>query len=314
MARYLATGETRNLNRRIEVTALRGEDEFPAELTITLTRVGGRQLFTAHVRDLTQQKEAAREIARQRDRLYQSEKMSALGSLLAGVAHELNNPLSIVVGQALMLEEDGTRPTRRADPRCIRALRPHRKELPCHDPQRGPEKKPVDLNQTVRAALELVGYGIRSAGIQVTADLGGDLPVFSADPDHLSQLITNLVLNAQEALKDVPQPRQLRIQTSYKSAQSQLRLVISDNGPGIPRNLRSRVFEPFFTKPVGAGTGIGLSICHAIVSDHGAPIKIDEAPGGGAAFAIRLPVNRSRGAAALPPRPQTPRASASRQW
>jgi CheY-like chemotaxis protein len=133
-------------------------------------------------------------------------------------------------------------------------------------PGGAPGEKP-DLNQSVRAALELVCDGIRSAGIKVTGDLGGDLPTFSADPDQLGQLITNLILNSQQALRDVPQPGRLRIQTRHKSAQSQLRLVISDNGPGIPCNLRSRVFEPFFTtKPVGSGTGIGLSICHAIVS------------------------------------------------
>jgi PAS domain S-box-containing protein len=294
IARYLATGNSRILNRRIEVTALRGEDEFPAELTVTPTRVGGRALFTAHVRDLTQQKEAAHEIARQRDRLYQSEKMSALGSLLAGVAHELNNPLSIVVGQALMLEEDGSGELaqravriRAAAERCGRIV----KSFLAMARQRGPEKKPVNLNETVRAALELVGYGIRSAGIKVTADLAADLPTFSADPDQLGQLITNLIVNAQQALKDVPQPRGLCIQTRYRSAQSRLRLVISDNGPGIPRNLRSRVFEPFFTtKPVGSGTGIGLSICHAIASAHGGSIEVDETPGGGATFTIRLPV------------------------
>jgi two-component system NtrC family sensor kinase len=295
MARYLATGDSRILNRRIEVTALRrGEEEFPAELTVTSMRVGGRVLFTAHVRDLTQQKEAGREIARQRDRLYQSEKMSALGSLLAGVAHELNNPLSIVVGQALMLEEDGSGELaqraariRTAAERCGRIV----KSFLAMARQRGPEKKPVDLNQTVRAALELVAYGIRSAGIEVTTDLASDLPVLNADPDQLGQLVTNLVLNAQQALKDVPQPRRFHIQTRYKSTQSQLRLVISDNGPGIPANLRSRVFEPFFTtKPVGSGTGIGLSICHAIVSAHGGSIEIDGPPGGGATFTIRLPV------------------------
>jgi PAS domain S-box-containing protein len=294
MARHLATGESRILNRRIEVTALRGDDEFSAELAVTSTRFGDRVLFTAHVRDLTQQKEAAREIARQRDRLYQSEKLSALGALLAGVAHELNNPLSIVVGQALMLEEDGggelaqrAARIRTAAERCGRIV----KSFLAMARQHGPEKKPVDLNQTVRAALELVGYGIRSAGIKVTADLARNLPTFSADPDQLGQLITNLILNAQQALKDAPQPRGLRIQTRYKSAQSQIRLVISDNGPGVPRNLRSRVFEPFFTtKPVGSGTGIGLSICHAIVSAHGGSIEVDETPGGGATFRIRLPV------------------------
>jgi two-component system NtrC family sensor kinase len=302
MARYLATSDRRILNRRIEVTALRGEEEFPAELTVTSTRIGGRALFTAHVRDLTQQKEAAREITRQRDRLYQSEKMSALGSLLAGVAHELNNPLSIVVGQALLLEEDGSGESARraaqirtAAERCGRIV----KSFLAMARQRGPEKEPVDLNQTVRSALELVGYGIRSAGIEVRLDLADDLPRFSADPDQLGQVVTNLLLNAQQALKDMPQPRRLRISTRHKPAQSQLRLVIRDNGPGIPPKLRSRVFEPFFTtKPVGGGTGIGLSICHAVVSAHGGSIEVDETSGGGATFTIRLPV-----VAAEPSRP-----------
>jgi two-component system NtrC family sensor kinase len=294
MAHYLSTGESRILNRRIEVTALRGEDEFSAELTVTSTQVAGCTLFTAHVRDLTQQKEAELEIARQRDRLYQSEKMSALGSLLAGVAHELNNPLSIVVGQALLLEEDGggelarrAARIRTAAERCGRIV----KSFLAMARQRGPERKPVDLNQIVRAALELVGYGIRSAGIKVTADLAADLPIFSADPDQLSQVVTNLILNAQHALKDIPQPRRLSVRTYYKSVHAQLRLVISDNGPGIEPDLRSRVFEPFFTtKPIGSGTGIGLSICHAFVSAHGGSIEIDETPGGGATFKIRLPV------------------------
>jgi PAS domain S-box-containing protein len=294
MAHYLSTGDSRILNRRIEVMALRGENEFPAELTVTSTQIAGRTLFTAHVRDLTQQKEAAQEIARQRDRLYQSEKMSALGSLLAGVAHELNNPLSIVVGQALLLEEDGggeqarrAARIRTAAERCGRIV----KSFLAMARQRGPEKKPVDLNEIIRAALELLAYGIRSTGINVTTDLADDLPMFSADPDQLSQVVTNLILNAQHALKDIPQPRRLSVRTRHKPAHAQLRLVISDNGPGIPPDLRPRVFEPFFTtKPFGSGTGVGLSICHAFVGAHGGSIEIDETPGGGATFKIRLPV------------------------
>jgi two-component system NtrC family sensor kinase len=292
--RYLASIESRILNRRIEVAALRGAGEFPAELTVTSTRVGGRSFFTAHIRDLTQQKEAEREIARQRDRLYQSEKINALGSLLAGVAHELNNPLSIVVGQALMLDEEGTgelarraAKIRTAAERCSRIV----KTFLAMARQRSPEKKLVDLNQVVRSTLDLVGYGIRSVGIEVLSDLAGDLPNLNADPDQLGQLVTNLVLNAQHALKDMPEPRRLSIRTRYKASRAQIRLVIADNGPGIPRDLRSRVFEPFFTtKPVGVGTGVGLSICDAIVRGHGGWIEIEETPGGGASFTIRLPV------------------------
>ena len=124
----------------------------------------------------------------------------------------------------------------------------------------------------------------------MTADLASDLPMFSADPDQLSQAVTNLILNAQHALKDIPQPRRLSVRTYYKPRHAQLRLVISDNGPGIEPELRSRVFEPFFTtKSVGSGTGIGLSICHAFVGAHGGSIEIDETPGGGATFKIRLP-------------------------
>jgi len=257
MARYLTTGDSRILNRRIEVMALRGEDEFPAELTVTSTRVAGRTLFTAHVRDLTQQKEAAQEIARQRDRLYQSEKMSALGSLLAGVAHELNNPLSIVVGQALLLEEDGggelaqrAARIRTAAERCGRIV----KSFLAMARQRGPEKKPLDLNQIVRAALELLAYGIRSAGIKVTTELAADLPMFSADPDQLSQVVTNLILNAQHALKDIPQPRHLSVRTCYKPAHAQLRLVISDNGPGIEPDCAPGYLSRFLQRnPLAAG-------------------------------------------------------------
>src|SRR5262249_55664542 len=152
-------------------------------------------------------------------------------------------------------------------------------------------KKPVDLNQVIRSALDLIGYGIRSTGIDVTLDLGDNLPTFDADPDQLGQLVTNLVLNAQQALKDMPEPRRLSIRTRYKTSRAQLPLIVADSGPGIPRGLRSRVFEPFFTtKPVGAGTGVGLSLCDAIVRGHGGWIEIDETPGGGATFTVRLPV------------------------
>jgi len=234
------------------------------------------------------------EMKRQREALYQSEKLNALGTLLAGVSHELNNPLSIVVGQSSLLQEtaadEATR--RRADriaraaDRCSRIVRTFLAMARHAEPQR----RAVDLNGLVTDALEVTGYALKSGDIDVATDLAGDLPPVWGDPDQLAQVVMNLVVNAQQALMERPGPRRLTVASRPRSGDGTVALTVRDNGPGIPEAVRSRIFEPFFTtKPDGVGTGIGLAICRGIVDGHGGQLSVGEAAGGGAEFRVVLP-------------------------
>jgi two-component system NtrC family sensor kinase len=250
-----------------------------------------------------------RSVGEQVGRLFdrsQSEKLSALGSLLAGVAHELNNPLSIVVIQAQLLQE--TAPDARtaargetirlAAERCGKIVKTFLAMARRHPP----ERSLVELNRVVEGALEVVDYGVRTGGIDLTLDLAPDLPPSWADGDQLQQVVTNLIVNAQQAMAEQDGPRRLRIATRFDTA-GQLRLEVDDSGPGVPPAIRSRIFEPFFTtKPAGMGTGVGLSLCHSIVDAHGGTIAIEDAPGGGARLLVLLPhvAPPDNAAAALP--------------
>ncbi len=295
-------------NARIRDIFERGEETPPTERRVhTLDRRdiyieiaavpflrGSRLMGLAVFRDLTEAKQAQAEIERQREALHQSEKLTALGSLLAGVAHELNNPLSIVVAQTMLLEETSRddRVVRRAvnirtaAERCARIV----KTFLAMARQQPPERGGVDLNRLVGNALELTGYTMRSGGIEVETALADGLPGVWGDANQLHQVVANLFINAQQAMADSSGERRLRVETGYDTDTGLVRLMVDDTGPGIAPELRGRVFEPFYTtKPVGVGTGIGLSVCHGVVEAHGGRIDIEEAPGGGARFLVSLP-------------------------
>jgi CheY-like chemotaxis protein len=243
--------------------------------------------------DLTDKKRAEAEIARQREALHQGEKISALGTLLAGVAHELNNPLSVVVGQAVLLDESAAdeatktraEKIRSAADRCARIVRTFLSIARSRPMERGP----VDVNGLVEAALDLLSYGLRTADIAIVRDLAEDLPPVWGEGDQLHQVLTNLIINAQHALQEVSPPRELRLSTRREGPFALIE--VADNGPGIDPELAKRVFEPFVTtKPAGIGTGIGLSVCHGVASAHGGGIELISAPGKGARFLVRLPL------------------------
>ncbi len=146
---------------------------------------------------------------------------------------------------------------------------------------------PVQLNEVVEAALEIVAYGLRTADIEVECMPAPGLPPVHGDADQLHQVLANLLVNAQQALQTVAPPRHLRITTGADG--EAVWVAITDNGPGIPPAIASRIFEPFFTtKPQGVGTGVGLSVSHGIISAHGGQIQVDSAPGGGSTFTVRL--------------------------
>jgi CheY-like chemotaxis protein len=169
---------------------------------------------------------------------------------------------------------------------------------------RPPERREVDLNETVLAAVDLVTYALRTDGIDLTLDLADGSPHLWADADQLNQVVTNIVVNAQHAVQTAVGPRRISVTTRHNHDAATIRLTVADNGPGVPEDIRNRIFDPFFTtKPAGLGTGVGLSLVHNIVYGHGGTIVLDETPGGGATFVVELPVRGACAAAPAPPRP-----------
>jgi len=266
----------------------------PVAITSQPITYDGVPCIVTGILDLTAQKAAEAELAKQRDALNQAEKLNALGTLLAGISHELNNPLSVVVGQALMLQETAGDPAiaeraRRigtAADRCARIVRTFL-AMARQQPQ---ERREVALQEVVDGTLELTAYMMKTAAISVSVDLPDDLPAVLADRDQLGQVIVNLVVNAQQALLDGPGPRRLAISGRAVDGGRAVRLAVEDNGPGIPPAIAKRVFEPFFTtKTAGGGTGVGLAISRGIVEAHGGTILVERPSTGGARLVVVLP-------------------------
>jgi PAS domain S-box-containing protein len=297
--RYLETGQATMLNRRIEIEAMRSDGTiFPVELALAEVRLAERRLFTAYLRDLTASRAAAAQIARQQEALAQSERLAAFGSLLAGVAHELNNPLSIVLGGALMLEEEAQESAnatlaeeaeriRLAADRCARIVR----SFLAMARQQAARRQTLDVVGLIQDALQLLAYGLRSDGIAIETHIQADLPKLLGDPDQLQQVLANLITNARQAMEHTPPPRRLMITACITDA-AMVKISVADNGPGVPPQVRPRIFDPFFTtKPIGVGTGIGLPASRGIAEAHGGSLALaDQADtNSGACFVLRLP-------------------------
>jgi len=293
--RYSQTGEPRVLGQRLELQAKRKDkSEFPVELTLRQVDLIGRRLVTAYIRDLTAQRNAEREIAQQREVLQRNEKLASMGTLLAGVAHELNNPLTIVVGQSQLLREteQDERVVKRAEKianaaeRCVKIVSTFlsmAREQP-------PKRKLVDINRVIHDVVDLLDFNLRNQQITLELELGAHLPGVMADHNQLHQVISNLVINAQQALQDRPQ-KIIRIVSTQADNSEQICIKVMDSGSGIAPELRARIFEPFFTtKAVGVGTGLGLSVCNGIIQSHGGSIEYEEVLGMGACFRLCLPV------------------------
>jgi two-component system NtrC family sensor kinase len=252
--------------------------------------IGGQDRILALAHDITDRKRAAEELTRQRESLYQREKLAALGSLLAGVAHELNNPLSVVVARAVLLEEQGDSVTRAsalkirtAAERCARIVRTFLAMARQQRPTRGP----VAVNDVVVAALDITSYAVRTSSIEVTLDLSKDVPLILADASAPSVLL-NLIINAQQSCRIDPRHGGYGSPAASTRLRT-IRITVADNGPGIPRHLRARVFEPFHHKPVGpAWVSDWRSVWAS--SKLGGTLTVDCPIDGGAVFTSALPV------------------------
>jgi two-component system NtrC family sensor kinase len=317
MRRMQVGGAARVMGKRLELHALRADGgEFPIEMVLWRTDVAGSAFYTASIADMSEMRDAALQIQRQREALRQSEKLSAMGSLLAGVAHELNNPLAIVLGRASLLEEkcDGqpelladARRIREAAERCGRIVRTFLNMARSRPSQRGA----VNLNDMVRAAADMLQYGLRSHGIELELALAPDLPTLTADGDQIGQIVMNLLVNAQQALAGAAGVRRVTVRTGLAPAgdghEPRLLLHVQDNGPGVPAALGQRLFEPFFTtKPEGMGTGLGLAVSRAIAREHGGDLTLAPPQAhGGASFCLALPLGGAPQAGATPQAPSS---------
>jgi PAS domain S-box-containing protein len=291
IARVIATGEM-----QIEEQYHPSLDPFLYSLFIRFplrSQMGEITGVGIFVVDQTREKLAELELDQQRGALHQSEKLAALGSLLAGVAHELNNPLSIVVGYAGMLNEMATdeatkRRTRElhsAAERCGRIV----KTFLSMARSKPIEKRSVDMDTVIDDVLELAAYGLRSNGITVVRKRAPKLPATLADPDQMHQVFMNIVLNAQQAMMNVDGARTLDVESRFEG--EEIAIDVRDTGHGIPEEIKHRIYEPFFTtKPQGVGTGIGLSVCMRIVQAHGGTIFLDNVDTGGTICRVRIPI------------------------
>ena len=279
-------------------------EPFIGAISGRLTEWNGEEVLVTFTRDLTHQIEIEQELERQREQMFQNEKMMALGGLMAGVAHELNNPLSVVVGHAMMLQDEvrdpevlrKTKKISDAAERCAKIVKAFL-TMARHEPVR---MERTDINEVIDTAVEVARYGDALGPAEIEMDLDPKIAPICSDADQLTQVVINLLLNAAQAIGD--QPGHIRITSRH--APDGVRITVEDDGPGIPREIRARIFEPFFTtKGVGKGTGIGLAMCHRIVTAHKGRITVDAASAGGARFVIVLP--RNAGADCMPVEPQT---------
>ena len=276
-----------------ETMMVRGGRPFPVAMSWRHISYRGEPAVIASLIDLTEVRRAQEELQQSREALHQAEKLSALGSLLAGVSHELNNPLSVVTTQSMLLEDmaegtplaDRAAKVRHAAERCSRIVQ----TFLAMARQKRPERQVVSAGDIVRAALDLTDYALRTAGIRVTIEITPDLPRLHADPDQLHQVLVNLIVNAQHALQEVSGLRELRVCVRLADEPAKLWIEVADNGPGIPDEIRRRIFEPFFTtKPQGVGTGVGLSFSLGIIEAHGGRLELLDRPEGGTCFRITL--------------------------
>ncbi len=260
------------------------------QLSTHETGAGG---YLVSFNDVTEQRRAEAELEQQRAFAYQNEKLLALGELLAGVAHELNNPLSIVVGYAQMLEGKLRDPilARRVD-RILQAAERSAKIVRTFLAMARQRKTNLDecsLNEIVRIALDIAGYGLRSNGTRVVLELEDALPTVAGDEDQLIQVLINLIVNAEHALENTGEAGKITLRTFLDAGSGNVVVEVCDNGDGIPKELQDRIFEPFFTtKNVGRGTGIGLAFCHRIIDSHGGRLGLESTPGLGTKFFIHL--------------------------
>ena len=234
-------------------------------------------------------------------KLIQSEKLSAIGGLISGIAHELNNPLTGVMGYSQLLQMRKDIDERAKESlskinglamRCQKIVQ----NLLSFARKKKPERILTDINEILNKTLELRNYEMQVNNIEMISELEHKLPKTIADEHQLQQVFLNIITNAEQAMLSSHGRGKLTIRTSSNTRNGYITIEIIDSGPGIPEKHRMRIFDPFFTtKDVGSGTGLGLSLSYGIIKEHGGDISVKNLPGKGAHFFIEIPIIRDTG-------------------
>jgi PAS domain S-box-containing protein len=264
-------------------------------------RASASQLFDADaklggvivsVRDITTEKKLEQQIV-------QSERLAAMGAMIGGVAHELNNPLTSILGVSELLQDSQTTDAARKQIAILQQQARRAAEivhnLTYFSRPPAPGKTPVNLGEVVERTLNLHAYSLRKNSITVDFLREPGLPYVEGDPHQLMQVFLNLILNAEQAIREARDRGTLRIRLGNTGGS--VWAAFQDDGPGIPSDTLASIFDPFYTtKRPGRGTGLGLSICKSVMKEHNGTIEAANAPGGGAVFTVTLRAVAASGA------------------
>jgi len=249
----------------------------------------GEVVASVHViRDITERK-------RMEEQLIVTDRLASVGELVSGVAHELNNPLTGIIGFSELLLGKDVSDDIKEDIKIINREAQRTaaivRNLLTFARKHKPEKLPVDINKTIQVVLELRAYEQKVNNIEVNTQFAPDLPEITADGFQLQQVFLNIIINAEHFMIEAHGRGNLTIAT--KRLGDIIRASFTDDGPGIDKENLGHLFDPFFTtKEVGKGTGLGLSICHGIITEHGGRIYVESELGKGATFVVELPISK----------------------
>ena len=262
----------------------------------------GEFVGSVHVaHDITERKQADEERKNLLEQLVRSEKLAAVGELISGVAHEINNPLTGILGlsELLLLEnKDNLNEDTKKDLKSIYESSERIKKIVANllrfARKEAPVKKDTNINELLDTVLNIRSYEMKVRNVELKKNYQPDLPLVIADSSQLEQVFLNLIVNAEYAIHAKGKAGTLTITTSLQEKQPEDQKVIieiADTGAGIPENVLTKIFNPFFTtKPAGEGTGLGLSVSYGIIKEHGGEIGVRNQTEGGAVFIIELPV------------------------